>query len=292
VASINTSGFNGCSFCAPLFVKGTQIGLQTVPLVDGKISRNGTVTFIEFEGACYAVTCWHVISDLRSRFGVGPENEFVISRSGFYPLLDRFVAPDIGPDQFDQDIIKSSADAPRPIGFGKQDIAIRPIPHFAVGQVNKKFINISTQVDQADRGLLGSAFGFPELGSSDTGSAIKTECGEIIGQLQSRGMTLFSSDSLLFRSEATGAPAYGDFSGFSGGPVFVSPENPVNQSFLGILYEGIPPTTTTGVFATGDPGKYPITFRALVVTPQKFSQWIVDCRQLLAQAGLSEWWGL
>lgn len=291
MTSMISSGFSGCSFCAPLFVSGTQVGIQTVPLAEGKISRNGTVTFIDFEDVCYAVTCWHVIRDLRNRFGVGPGNEFVISRSGFYTLLDRFVAPDVDIDQFDQVAVRNGAQKQRPVGFGKQDIAIRPVPHLAVDQIKKKAIDISSQVDQLDRGLLGSAFGFPELGSSDTGSAIKTECGEIVGHLQSRGIMLSSSDSLLFRSEASGTPAYKDISGFSGGPIYVSPDNPVTPSFLGILYEGIPPATNTGVFATGDPGKYPITYMALVVTPQRFSQWISDCRQLLAQAGLSEWWG-
>jgi len=288
----STTPLNGCDYCAPLFIGGSQQGIQKVPLRNGLITRNGTVTFIEFENIMYAVTCWHVLASLRRNVGIGPDHEFIISRSGFYHLADRFVAPELSSHQFDPSILADQDSFEhRSLTKGNADIAIRPIRRESVAAIRKRPVLLSDFHDQLICNLkYGVASGFAELGSKDLGSGIQTECGSIVAEISKRNQLVSQAEHIAFRSEAKGKPSYSDLAGFSGGPVFWTNESDTTSGFIGILYEGVPPTNESEVFGTGDPLTYPVHFYALVVTPEKFCSWIKSCHAILRECGHSHWW--
>jgi hypothetical protein len=249
---------NVCKHCAALFIVGSRVGSRSI-----QIDRNGTVTFIEYGGRTYGVTCEHVVKALeRMPGGCGEPFRYALAVivKNAYRMLDGFVSPpgDIpflgrGPDiallQIDPDLVER---------FGKTPISL-------TGENTRSLKQIGQAV----------AVGYPErrrrTGNGPRPSCSETPCAFAVA----RNVSVAGSRFRLF-SELKRAPEMESLSGMSGGPVFWTTQE--DYGLLGITYGALPLRHPRG--GTGQPlgGGPRMSIAGELVTPERFGSWVGHLR--------------
>lgn len=254
----------GSTYCAPIF-------LSKPFMQDGHTAEkaNGTMTFVKYQNAGYAVTCSHVYhqqklhtSSERHLTAVG--NSKTVFQFGGY-------GPDVYVSAF-KALQKTELDNENP------DIAIAPVGRSFIElymlKNNKDFIDLDNWIEP-DWGYNCHklACGYA------TEHKVQTETHVLAAYFQAiLEPTLPANPTRntfsLFSSLEKEHNLY--FSGMSGGPVFTKFEESKNLSAIGIIFEGTPGSSKEwalrdeGAFFTGSDVK----LDALLLTPSIFKQWL------------------
>jgi len=183
--------------------------------------RSGTITFVEYKGRVYGVTCWHVIEIYRNYINKSGNNFSHSMRTmlnGFHVILDHFIRP--------------SSD----FGLPKVDIAIREISSKHVNAIGKLPYNLDNDSSVPSEIRHGYAVGFPEalkrkVNINSSGHQISMPQVEILAEINRMPDSRFS-----LNSELPKRPKQDEYSGMSGGPIFWSTDD--NYGIFGIIYEG------------------------------------------------------
>lgn len=184
--------------------------------------KNGTITFVEFAGKTYGITCWHVIESYRKAEEIHGQYSHTMRTmvNGFYVVMDRFIRP-----------------TPE-FGHPALDIAIREIKPEHPKRIGKVPIVLESQPDAPTELHHAIAVGFPtdlkyKKYENDAYHKVSMPhvsiLAELNGHVPTQRFTMFS--------ELQDKPDVLDFSGASGGPIFWSTEN--NYGILGIIYESV-----------------------------------------------------
>lgn len=180
-----------------------------------------TVTFVAFEGRCYAVTAAHVISTFeRMRTDEG------IRFEGYFCPVGRGVA-----------ILGPFLQPPEDFTGRRPDIAICPIDARLPAHVSKEAFNVLPEGDAQFPISHALATGFPTASKDDyddgVGARLRMQCVQALAE----GVGLGSGDQLQFYSELDHVPTSGSLSGMSGGPVMWSEEDA--HGLLGFVKEAM-----------------------------------------------------
>lgn len=214
---------------------------------------NGTLTFIEHGNDYFAVTCKHVVEVMRFRNKKYGEGSYVLAtlKDGTYLLGDEFHIP--------------SSPAGSHVDL---DIAIAHIPRDFPAQIGKRFLKLAAANDERPIPLkYAIAVGFPTGDKTETygpdGYRVVMPC------VQATAEAMVSERQFL--SILSDAPATGDLSGMSGGPVFWSTAD--DFGLVGFVYEG----DQTGV--ANDMIQHPrIRFFVETCDYHEFSRWTEELR--------------
>ena len=171
---------------------------------------NGTITFVEFGGKTYGITCWHVIESYRNaekKYGQDSHSMRTMV-DGFYIVIDRFIRPipEFGHPQLDIAIREINPDHPKKIG--KIPIALESLPE--VPSELHHAIAVGFPTDLKYKKHENEAFhrvSMPHV----------SILAEIDGQVPTQRFAMFS--------ELEEKPDVLDFSGTSGGPIYWSTED-------------------------------------------------------------------
>lgn len=243
---------NAAIHCATLAITQdvkTGIGWPVLAQPDEAL-RNGTLTFIKFDGRTYGITCQHVVQHYRDVLAASAETGSHTMRTmlnGFHVVQDRFVQPSA---QF---------------GDSAPDIAIREINADLVAHIGKEAIDIDSLKVIPENIRHAYAVGFPEglkyNKDSDVSGYHRVSMPqvEILAELQRCPDRRFTMCSDLEKP----APDIG-YSGMSGGPIFWSTDD--DYGILGIIYEGGPSDGNGTIFVYGE-----------LATPEVIKGWISQC---------------
>ena len=192
---------------------------------ESDIYDSATVTFMQYQGKFYAVTCWHVVEilkDAESKNGKG-SHSFHTMLNGFYTIVNRFYQPTANFGQ------------PRP------DIGIREVRGDFITHLGKTAINVETIVSPGKELDFAYAVGFPTnlKYSKDIqkdflkNKQIVMPHIQVLAELNNPDVT----QRFTMHSESDDKLEVKSFSGASGGPIFWSNED--QFGLIGIIYESI-----------------------------------------------------
>jgi len=236
--------------CVALFLLDSSIGKQPT-----ESDINATLTFVEYDGKTYGITCKHVVDIFKNKETSEKNTCFATLTKGKYIILNNFVcpqsdclilpAPDIAIRQIHPDFPKAIGKIP--IKLEQQSLHdLRGIKHaFAVGYPTKQKKKINVQ----------------------NGYRIEMRCVHALAEI-----TPISNNHLLLYAELDQPVKIQDFSGMSGGPVFWTNEN--KYGLLGIIYEALPPNPGDLTPSDSSLGEGPrICIKAELLTPERFEVW-------------------
>jgi hypothetical protein len=240
-----------CAFCAALGI--VHRGVKHVPQLLNAGIHNGTVTFIEYEGQFFAVTCEHVLQVARDRnVEYGPDT-FVCAtlKDGIFGISDTFRQPYA------------------PVGSSKRpDIAITRIPADFASRIGKQFFALTNDAEQRPTSLsFGVAHGYPTEEKwhayDRDGYQIQMPCVQALAEAM--------GSETQFLSVLPVAPDIGHLSGMSGGPVFWS--TAYHFGLIGFIYEGNRTAGAQDVISAPR-----IHFFVELCGFQRFGEWVHELR--------------
>jgi hypothetical protein len=246
--------------CAPLFV--IAIGPDGQPV---RSYRNGTITFIDYEGTTYGVTCEHVVKvplkvpeenpgPVRCVLGTTVKGECVV--------LDGFVNP------------------PGDIAFLERnpDIAIVEMSNSLVAEIGKTPI-LLTQQDSPVLAKIGQALaiGYPE---AEEVTEVKRRHWppDIRPVVAVAGNVSVAGSRFRLFGQLGGAPKVRNLSGMSGGPVFWIAGG--RYGLMGITYGALPPELPRQEVEGSLGGQPRIGVTCELVTARRFACWIGYLKEL------------
>jgi hypothetical protein len=211
------------------------------------VLRNGTITFVESNGKCYGITCWHVIESLEcflKQSGNKYSHSLFTMVNGFNCIVNTFINPTSN-------------------GMNTViDIAIRELNPKLVEAIGKKPFNLDAKLEPK-KIEFGYAVGFPETmrykKQVEEGFIISMPQCEILAEINR-----IPSERFTLQNDFEEVPDITDFSGMSGGPIFWCDGE--NYGIYGIAYEA-----GTGGELTGDKG---IFVHGHYATPKEIKHWI------------------
>ncbi|MGR3317979.1 MAG: hypothetical protein ACUZ8O_05815 [Candidatus Anammoxibacter sp.] len=243
-----------CKHCAALFLVKPKVGFQPKPEY-----RNGTITFIEYQGITYGITCKHVVEALRNKIQeLGDENlcfATIVKRNIY--IIDRFKFPE-ALDPFTQE---------------DPDIAIQQIHPKLCETIGKKPFKLTSKNENYKNIKHALAVGFPEEKVEKKehenllSYQIQMACIHALGELQSHNDT-----KLLISSNLDTDPDAYNLSGMSGGPIFWSTD--LSHGLLGITYEALPTKPDQNASNKSFGGGPRVVVKGETLTEQKFSNWV------------------
>lgn len=246
----------GCKHCAALFLIKPVVGFR--PKAE---YRNGTLTFIKYNGLTYGVTCKHVVESLREKKEELNDQNLcfatVVNRNIF--IIDRFQFPLPG-DSFTQ---------------GEPDIAIQQIHPGLCKSIRKEPINLNEDTEtHSDKIGHALAVGFPEeqVNEKDLddfpGYQLQMACVHALAELN----RLYGYEFTLF-SELDTSPDAINLSGMSGGPIFWSTED--QYGLLGITNKAFPIRPETEEPSDVSLGGGPrVVIKGQRITYERFGRWV------------------
>jgi hypothetical protein len=197
-----------------------------------KDEDTATVTFLSFNGNCYAVTALHVVrafEKMARRDGIEFEGYCVPKEPGGI-----FSGPFL--------------EVPSRLGGQQVDIAIRKMPAEWITRFGKRPYLIRSDNDPRKSPEFAIAAGFPTGEKADSKKLARLRMTGVIAVAEGVGSNL-SADQMLFYSELPEAPGVKSLSGMGGGPVFWSEGEA--HGLLGFVKEA-------GATTAGDPdGLFP-----------------------------------
>jgi len=216
-----------------------------------EILPNGTITFIEYSGKTYGITCWHIIEIFRKAEKKHGEHTHTMRTmvNGFYVIMDRFVRP------------SPELCQPQP------DIAIREINPEHIKKIEKAPIKLEFLPKIPDGIHHAIAIGFPtklkdKKQESEVFHRISMPHVSIVAKLSNGKPT----QRFNMFSELKEDPAVLDFSGVSGGPIYWSTGD--EFGIIGITYESVAGTRLFGPKSIQISGE--------LATPEIIEKWIQD----------------
>lgn len=246
----------GCKHCAALFLIKPKVGFK--PKAE---YRNGTITFIKYNGVTYGVTCKHVVEALRNKKEELNDSGLcfatIVKRNIF--IIDRFQTPPPD-DPFTQD---------------EPDIAIQQIHHSLCKNIGKEPFDLTESSEKDDMAILhGVTIGFPEEKVTEKSIhdfpdyQIQMPCVHAVAKLNK----LHDNEFTLF-SELDVLPETINLSGMSGGPIFWSTHH--EYGLLGITQKGLPTEPETEVSSNVSLGGRPrVYIKGHRITYERFGSWI------------------
>ena len=206
---------HGYKYSAPLFY------LPADYIIPQMTDKNGTITFIQFEGKYYGVTCDHVIKNLKLNLAGSNQakSHYTIPVDNFVYLEDNFTrAPGmLGVNRKPPDIVFQEIDPSILEALGCESIELR-----------KSFAPDHSKIDS------GVAIGYPlKERKKKSSGLIEFGCAQIIAEnITQRG------DQFTLFSELEESAKEIDYSGMSGCPVFWSKKgSDTDFEIMGIVYE-------------------------------------------------------
>lgn len=121
----------GCKSCTALGIVNAHV--PKVPQLLNAGIDNGTLTFLEYDGLYYGVTCWHIIERLRTlNKEYGPGSFICVTlKNGTYEIEDDFRRPS------------------SPFGSSKQpDIAVTRLPEDFPAKIGKTYYSFQRETVQ------------------------------------------------------------------------------------------------------------------------------------------------
>lgn len=191
---------------------------------DDYILEQGTLTFIEYKGECYAITNQHVIGDDYEERLKTNSLMVALDRHSFWGINPIFVSP-----------AKEKQDLFYPPNFPK-DIAIFPFSNSRskLIKANKELIDLQYNLPVINHGEVVLTVGFP---GEEREVVSKETCGHrlahVFGTVQSA-----SDHSIMIQDNNPKRDKDISFGGMSGGPIFRIDENDGSYKFIGLNYEG------------------------------------------------------
>jgi len=255
------------SHCEPLFLSVPYLGDGHTPE-----KANGTITFIEYRGRIFGITCAHVYEEQE------PTGKWLTLHGS-----ERYIYQlgTLTPDGY-KSLFRPLRNNPNDNGA---DIAIIELGE-SVKQVHfdckgKQAINLDNWVEPNWNEIdVPVAFGYPtehkKIQSKDVlGCPLLSVAAEITRPISTNDATFllassFESDNVYF------------FSGMSGGPVYSVTEPDGNPDIIGIVFEGTPGSSKE--WNTRDDQSFytekDIQIRAYTFTPDIFEQWLQQVNYL------------
>ena len=210
---------NHAKWCTTLLIAKTQLISDEfgtlIPNIDLTNSRNGTLTFVEYESRIYGITCWHVVKALKNFNEVVNQHSFYLMLPSPKRIEDNFYQP----SSFIEDSL---------------DIGITEISREEFEPLGKEALDISNQIN-VDSIEYGLAVGFPEQlinlrERNEQGEVWSLPQTAILAEIDYMPEAHFNIQSSLPRPHD-----YESYSGMSGGPVFWSSGD--NFGIFGIAVE-------------------------------------------------------
>lgn len=247
------------SHCEPLFLSLPFLG-------DGHSSEkaNGTITFIEYKGRIFGVTCAHVYDEQVT--------------AGKWLTLhgkDRYIYQ-LG--TFTQDGYKSLLRPLRDKSDDGPDIAIIELGesvrkiHFE--RKGKQAINLDNWAEPSWSEIkVPVAFGYPTEHKTKPENLLSSQLVSVAAEA-TRAITA-NDESFLLASSLESDNTY-FFSGMSGGPVYHVADPKANPTLIGIVFQGIPGSSAE--WEARDEQSFltrkDIQIRAHTLTPNIFDEWL------------------
>lgn len=236
--------------CTAIFICDSQIGIEP-----NRNNLNATLTFLEFGGKVYGITCKHVADICKKKEVSKISTCFTTLTKGKYFILNEFICP-------------------------PSEVFVYPAPDIAIRQIHPDFPQaigkIPIKLEQNNIPALGTichavAVGYPTSKKQrvdvQNGYRIEMPCVHALVEISSINEC---NSQLSLHSELEQTVQVKDFNGMSGGPVFWSTEE--KYGLLGITYEALLPNPSENSLG----GCPRIAIKAELVTPERFKNWLLQ----------------
>jgi hypothetical protein len=209
-----------CKHCATIARASlnTFVERRLVPNVD---SPTATVSFIEIDGRCYALTANHVIQqfqNMAAKEDCDPEGYFLPAQPGV-GMSPYFVQPSA------------------PLLGHRPDIALRQVKPELIARIGKRPFSVRASPEPMFPVAYALAVGFPTASKGERdvpgGTQVELACAWAVAE----GVSARDSDQIQFFSEVHDAQTVSSLSGMSGGPVFWS--SGAEHGLLGFVKEAM-----------------------------------------------------
>ena len=212
---------------------------------------NGTITFVEYRGKSYGITCWHIIEKFRNANMEHGKHSHTMRTmvNGFYVIMDQFIRP--SPE----------------IGQPELDIAIREVKSEFINKIGKVPIKLESLPNIPEELSYAIAVGFPtdlkyRKQENEVSHRISMPHVMIVAELNNGKPT----QRFNMFSELEAKPDLLDYSGASGGPIYWSTER--EYGIIGVIYE-----SASGLELFGDKV---IQVSGELATQHKITNWIKE----------------
>lgn len=257
-------GLNTHRFCAPVFIASTFSGTLWVKdehlapeKIDDDTLRSGTVTFVQYKGGFYALTCWHVIESLEKRQQQWKEEQ--VEKFQFMPPIDGiglYTPIDNSQYHFNYKFTK--------VGDENTDVAIARVNHDVFKRLGRSAITLAEKKQLPKTGI---ASGYPEEQRIiRAGRNINTFSPKFVVCIatlyESMSGTIYIQDSISAHNDVD------VLSGMSGGPLIWSDSK--RFGLAGIIKSGYDIQPKESGLTSEDS----IFVHAQKVTPKIFEEWL------------------
>lgn len=260
---------NTWRYCAPIFITdmfGTLFSdkQNLLPEEFNETSvRNGTVTFVSFQGELFALTCDHVASALKSRHEKWRNEQ--IEQYGFEPPLGgvHFFTPR-GNGQYH--FCYEFTSVPKNPDDTQPDIAIARIDPFVMKRIEREPISIDIQIPVLP--VTGVASGYPEEQRVEynTGKQLNIFSPKFTTCIATLQVT--ENGELLLQDNIDQHNGVDKLSGMSGGPIIWSKEDSFGLAGIAKKASNIQPK------ADGIVNENNIFIFGEKITPEIFEKWL------------------
>lgn len=184
--------------------------------------KNGTLTFVEYDGKTYGITCWHVIESYRKTEEKHGQYSHTMRTmvNGFYVISDRFIRPTSEYGQPPLDIAIHEINRDLLTAIGKEALLIDSLPEIPFDIQHAIAIGFPTDLKHKKN----ETEAFYQILMPHV-----LILAELSGSNPTQRFTLFS--------ELEEKPKVLYFSGTSGGPIYWSTDK--EYGILGIIYESV-----------------------------------------------------
>ena len=188
------------------------------------ITKQGTLTFLEHDGRCYAVTNQHVVGENWQERLKKETLMLALETHKFWGIRPIFISPP-----------KKKISTLYPANFPR-DIAIFPFDN-AINKLtiaNKSPILIQEKMPKIERDEIVLVVGFP---GGEREKISKTTCGHRLAHVFGTVRSV-TENSIIIQDINPSRDRDISFGGMSGGPIFKIKVSDGSYQFLGISYEG------------------------------------------------------
>lgn len=250
--------------CEPLYLSSLNSGGEHSALVD-----NATLTYVQYDGDLYGITCGHVIDQQFDEHGVMKSVLRVIGDGTSYDFIKN-----------DGDGNKSSFHRivrDFPVG-GFMDVAIAKLPEYFrdLHMVHKRKVPIILDKwESPDWENVKTAWvcGFPTERKRDDGAYVVASPLQVVAEFSEKFDE--NRESFLLASTIEMKENF-YLSGMSGGPVYLTTKE-ISLLYIGILFEGSPGSSDAWKNRSEEAFTKlnDIRLRCYFLTPDIFSRWVM-----------------
>ena len=262
-------------YCVPIFIASSFFGTficDTNDLIPDKFNktsiRNGTLTFVSYNGETFAITCKHVLDALENQQKLWKKDQ--IKKYGFEPPIEglQLFTPI---NNYQYHFNYKLSPVPKRDDGAQPDIAIARVNFHSIQRLNRQPI-VLTQKDQLPE--TGIASGYPEQQREiQKGVKLYTFSPKFVNCIASLQVT--SKGDLLIHDTIVEHNGLDVLSGMSGGPIIWSDLK--EFGLAGIVREGLDIQSKESQIMTEDG----ICIYGERITPELFDHWLDGIPELL-----------